>query len=178
MVFSGMVSPLFGDLSERKARLKILILGPYRPADPTESTACMERLVALKAYLNSFGYDNAKLVSDFSDVPRWHEKDAAHFEVKSKQMILEWAIGLLFVFLRGCDNSGVGGELTFVDAKRPDLFHSSKILQEESTDISTIIRGPLNRHGIEADRFQTDEELHELAVGACMAILYRNYWRI
>lgn len=170
--------PQLADLSERKARLKTLILGPYRSATPEGSTICMSRLERLRTYLKSSGYTNAKLMKDFPDVPKFHEETATHFEVKSKQKILEWPTGLLFVFLRSCDISGVACELTFVDDKKPDLLNSSAVLVEKSLNLSAMVKGPLVRHEIEVNNFETEADLNEFAVGACMKILYRNYWQI
>jgi len=173
-----MAQDYFQGFTERKARVKILILGAYRPTSSDQPAPCRERLEELRNYLNSMGYTYAKLVADFPDVPRYDERDEVHFELKSKDMILHWATGLVFVFLLGCDNEGVGAELTFVDTQRPNLFHSSAILLERHLDPSTLTRGVLIRQRIEAYEFEDDATRDELALGACAKIVYRNYWQI
>lgn len=155
-------------------KVRILMLGPY---GPTESL-CLDRLKALRDSLHRIGYANVKLVADFEDVPPYHPNTAAHFEVKSKEKILTWASGLLFVFLEGCDNVGVSDELTFVDTKIPDLFHSSVILVEEHVTLSMMIKGPLKRQGIESWNFLGDDALAGLAQGACSKILWRKFWTV
>jgi hypothetical protein len=135
-------------------------------------------LAALRTYLQSQGYENAKLVSDFPDEPRYSQDPNIHSELKSKDKIESWADGLILVFLRDCNNDGVASELTFVDAKLPNLFHSTVVLEEKGTHVSSMERGPIARHEIEVDEFEADAELNAFAEGACSKILSKNLTRL
>jgi hypothetical protein len=170
-------APLGERLDEAKTRLNILILGSYRSIG-RKATPCLKRLERLRTHLNSIGYENAKLVKDFPDDVIFHKKKSVHFEVKSKERIRNWATGLIFVFLRGCNNVGVACELTYVDDKVPDFFHSSAVLVEKGERLSVHVTGPLERHGIEGSSFEEDDELFEFAEGACSTILWRNYSQV
>ena len=136
----------------------------------------MGHLVMARDYVREVGYSNTCLVADFADVPPYHGVVSAHFEMKSKEKILNWAHGLIFVFLKGCDINGVSNELTFVDTKIPNMFHSSIVLREHGVRLKTMIDGIIVRQGIDEGRFATDKALCELAEGGCLKILHHNYW--
>ncbi len=76
------------NLLDKKPRLKILILGPYGPE------SALRRLVDVKEYLISRGYESTKLAKDFNP-----EKmtDQEVFEM-SRELMKNWADALFFFF--------------------------------------------------------------------------------
>lgn len=166
----------FAGYDAKKPRLRVLILGSYTAHVP--NAECEKRLVSLRHYLQSVGYANAKLALDFSDEPKYDENLSVHSELKSKEKIESWAHGLIFVFLKDCNNDGVSSELTFVDDNLPNLFHSVVVLEEKGTHVSSMINGPIARHEIEVNEFESDEDLKAFAQTACTKILRRNFTQI
>jgi hypothetical protein len=98
--------------------------------------------------------------------------------MKSKRMIRTWADGLIFVFLKGCDNTSVGNEFTYVDSTNPNFFHSSAVFRESGVRLRPLIEGIIVRQGIPGMQFRTDKHLHQLAEGACLQIVHRNFSRL
>lgn len=164
----------FVGFKTNRANLCLLILGPYSPQPSTPSALCQERLVCLRNYLQSLGYDQARLMMDFPDTPAYDPNPASHFELKSKDKIATWAHGAIVVFLRDCDNGGAECEMTFIDNKNPDFFHSVGILIEKGAHVGAMSAGLIARHGIDVIEFTNDIELKESAVGHSTKILRRK----
>lgn len=76
------------NLLEKKPRLKILILGPYRPK------SALGRLEDVKEHLISKGYESTKLAKDFE---LSEKTEQAVFEM-SRKLMGNWADALFFFF--------------------------------------------------------------------------------
>jgi len=160
------------EFSNRKKRIKILILGPQRPPNAEK------RLYAFKRCLLQSGYDNVKLVADFPDVPKFHPDQSSHFTLKSQNYIKNWADVLVFVFLCNCDNQGVANELTFASLMVTEKLNVSVVLSEKGVQLSSLTKGPINLQKIDSDEFSNDVELCEMAKGYVTNYIYVLYWKI
>jgi hypothetical protein len=63
----------------KKEKLRILILGPYRPE------AALSRLENLKSSLIANGFKLAKLAKDFEDEPLYSQDFDEHYTLKSRK---------------------------------------------------------------------------------------------
>lgn len=168
-----MVADVFPKEFERKKRkMKILILGPYKPP------SFEDRLRSFRDCLNDKKYDNTKLVADFPDAPRLHKNWDIHFSMKSRVFIKNWANALIFVFFKNADNSGVTSEFEFTHLKAQEKLSVSVVFNEKDLDLSTLIKGPIKVHKIYADDFEDDMKLCEKALGYCTNFVYQLYWAL
>lgn len=154
----------------KKNKIKILILGPYRPSNAEK------RLIEFRKSLHLKDYLNAKLVADFPDIPRYHDDWDIHCTLKSQFHIKHWADALIFVFLKDADNQGVANELTFTCQKVLEKTHLSLVLIEQGVQLSSLTRGPIKIHKINADDFENDTELCHKAIGYCTNFVFQLFW--
>jgi len=75
----SLVPNIHKNITDRKKVINILILGPYRK--------CQSKLLRLRDYLRSRGYENTKLVIDFADNELQHKDADIYFLEKSKEYI-------------------------------------------------------------------------------------------
>lgn len=154
------------DFENKKRAMKILILGPYTPL------SAKQRLVQFKNCLIGSGYQNAMLVEDFPDTPRYHSDPDVHFTLKSRERTKNWADVLIFVFYNDANNQGVANELVFTCLSVRHKLHYSIALHEERIRLSTQTKGPIKISRMNSDEFQSDRQLCQLAIGFCTKIVY------
>lgn len=167
-----MSSHFFKEFADRKKAMKVLILGAYVPKD------CEQRLVKLRECLFENGYKNARLVSDFSDVPSFHGVKPAHIVTKSKYYIKFWADVLLFVFFKNGRNEGVSVEFEFACSKVLEKLGVSIVLTEKDLNLSNMILGSVEIQEIKADSFVDGLELCDKLLGYLTNFTHRLYWYI
>lgn len=159
------------EFENKKKALKILILGPYVPP------SAEKRLSKLRDCLRSHGYDNAQIVKDFSNRPRYDKDLDTHFTLKSEDKIRNWADVLIFVFMREASPLGVWAELQFTTDFVEGKIHNSIDLHEEGATSSTQTRGRLKISRMDSNEFRGDYQLCTKAVAFCTKITYMNLWK-
>ena len=163
-------------LQERKAKLKILILGAYRPKN------VLKRLECLRDCLIRRKFDSARLVKDFPDTKRFDEDDDIHFTKKSRWFMNHWAHLLIFVFFSKGENLGVGNELSYTCLKLPIKTSYSAVLLEASLDVGSQIRGTVKlgakNQKLSYENFQNDKELCDLSFGHCRKVIDQLFYYI
>jgi len=165
------MSGLFSkDFENKKKSIKVLILGPYKPSN------AKQRLIRFKDCLLNHGYEKARLVEDFPDVPRYDPDPDIHFTLKSRDNIKNWADMLIFVCFLNADNLGVTNELTFTCDLMQSKIHWSIELHEEGIQLSTQTKGPIKISRMNSDEFRNDQELCEKAIGFCTKVVYELLW--
>jgi len=165
------VSSIFSTkFAEDKKTKRILILGPYKPLP------AKERLIRLRDCLLVHGYENAKIVEDFPNIPKYDEDPDKHFTLKSRDKIENWADVLIFVFMREANNLGVWAELQFTLAFVKDKIHYSIELHEKGVDLSSQTRGPLKISRMYSSEFHNDGKLCKLAMAFCTNVVYEFLW--
>lgn len=165
------MSMIFSDHFERKKKdIKILILGPYNPP------SAKLRLIKFRDCLKRSSYQNAKLVEDFSDTPKYDPDPDIHFTLKSRDRIKNWADVLVFVLLCDADNQGVSNELVFTCISVQRKLHYCIELHEQGIHLSTQTKGPIKISRINSNEFWSDRQLCELAMGFCTKIVYELLW--
>ncbi len=160
------------EFEKKKEKIKILILGAYRPSP------FKRRLQTLRDYLEKKKYRTARLAANLENETKFHENLDAHFSMKSDFLIKNWADSLLFVFFKGADNSGVSTEFKFTCLEAREKLGVSVVFSEKDLNLSTQIKGPIRIHKVLADEFANDEELCEKSIGYCTEFVYRLYWLI
>ncbi len=157
----GIVEKLSGsdNLLNRKPRLKILILGPYRPK------AAKRRLVDIKEHLIKRGYVSTKLVEDFDNIPAKTEEEV--FE-KSRDFMKNWADVLFFFFFKESLEGmlmGVHDELAFLCERMPKKIDNSVVFIDESiyNQLSIMFKGRLQFFEMRADLIKKQEEAKKSA---------------
>lgn len=167
------VSYFSKEFEKRKKAIKILILGAYRPS------SFLGRLRNSKTCLINHKYLETKLVEDFPDTPRLHNNPDIHFSLKSKHLIKNWAEALIFVFFGGgADNSGVATELEFTCLTVQDKLDRSLVLSEKGLALSTLTKGSIRIHKIDADNFHNDTYLCDIAIGYLTNYVLQLYWSL
>jgi len=156
--------------AQEKKIKKILVLGPYKPP------LARERLERLRDCLLEHGYENAKIVEDFPDIPKYDEDPDKHFTLKSRDRIKNWADVLVFIFMREANNLGVWSELQFTLFSVKDKIHYSIELHERGVDLSSQTRGPLKISRMYSNEFRSDRELFSLAIAFCTNVAYESLW--
>ncbi len=155
---------------EEKKIKKVLILGPYKPPP------AKERLIQLRDCLQAHGYEKAKIVEDFPDIPKYDEDPDKHFTLKSRDEIKNWADALIFVFMREANNLGVWSELQFTLDFVRDKVHYSIELHEQGVDLSSQTRGPLKISRMNSSEFCGDKKLCSLAMAFCTDVVFESLW--
>lgn len=162
-------SPLL--LSERKKRVKILLLGPYRPK------RVLKRLENLRDCLVRRGFSSTKLVKDFPDRRCLHKDDDVHFTRKSRWCMRSWAHVLVFVFFSEGANLGVGNELSYLCLKLGGITSHSVVLIEKGLNVGSQIRGTVKIDSkLSYEVFIGDNELCDLAFGHCTKTLHNLFY--
>lgn len=156
--------------AEKKKIKRILILGPYKPPP------AKERLIRLRACLLAHGYENAKIVEDFPNIPKYDEDPDKHFTLKSQDGIRNWADVLVFVFMCEANNLGVWSELQFTLDFVKDKIRYSIELHEQGVDLSSQTRGPLKIARMNSSEFCSDRKLCDLAMAFCTNVVYEFLW--
>jgi len=158
------------DFEYKKRGQKILILGPYKPK------LAEKKLIKLRDCLRSRGYDNARIVKDFPNIPKYDEDPDKHFTLKSRDKIKNWADVLIFVFMRKANNLGVWAELQFTIAFVKMKIHYSVELHEKGINLSTQTRGPLKISRMYSIEFSNDRQLCDRAIAFCTNVVYESLW--
>jgi hypothetical protein len=167
VAMSNIFSTAFAE--EKKIR-KILILGPYKPPP------AKERLIRLRDCLLVHGYENAKIVEDFPNIPKYDEDSDKHFTLKSRDRIKNWADVLVFVFIHEANNLGVWSELQFTLDSVKEKIHYSIELHEQGVDLSSQTRGPLKISRMYSSEFCSDRKLCDFAIAFCTNVVYEFLW--
>lgn len=160
------------EINQRKQKLHILILGPYRPK------TCLRRLEALQNSLITQGFETSKLVKDFPDDEKLSNDLDEHFTKKSRLCLNTWAHIPIFVFCKDADNLGVNTELAFTCLNLPNKTNNSVVFFETSMDISSQIKGSIKIAKISYEMFGSDKELCALAFGHSLKMLDRLFYSI
>ncbi len=164
------MSPSLYNITQNKKRLKILILGPYRPKK------ALERLEKLRDCLTKKGFSAARLVEDFPDTVRFSDDLDEHFTIKSRKLIEGWANIPIFVFFRRADNLGVNSELIYSCVSLPRKTACCAVFFETSLDISSQIKGSIKIAKISYETFESHKELCNLAFGHSIKTLDRLFY--
>ncbi len=159
-------------INDKKRRLRILILGPYRPK------SCLTKIESLKNYLKATGFENTKLVKDFPDYEKFSEDMDEHFTKKSRLCINTWTHVPIFIFFRKADNLGVNTELTYTCLNFPNKGKQAAVFFEKGMDVSTQVLGSVKIAKISYEIFENQKSLCELTSGHCLKILDRLYYDI
>jgi hypothetical protein len=165
------------DFLEGKQKLRVLILGAYRPE------MAERRLERLRECLISKGFKSTRLAKDFSDVKKDSQDLDEHFTLKSRKLVEDWADVPVFVFfkkasfLRRADNQGVASEITYtclkVDKKQSccAAFFEGKL-----EDFSSQVKGSVKIVKISYETFRNDNDLCEMVAGHCLKTLDRLFY--
>jgi hypothetical protein len=154
------------NFENKKKDQKILILGPYKPP------LAEKRLMKLRDCLRSHGYDNAKTVKDFPDIPKYDEDPDKHFTLKSEDKIKNWGDALIFVFMCNANNLGVWAELQSTLFSVKEKIHNTVELHEKGIDLSTQTRGRVKISRLYSYEFGSDQQLCDQVVAFCTNIVY------
>jgi len=161
----------FAHYDLNKKKLKILLLGAYRPKK------ALSRLTQLQECMVRKGFESTKLVIDFDDEKYSKDLDE-HFTKKSRKLIKNWADVPIFVFFQNADNSGVAIEIAYTSLKVLDkqsccAAFFEKILEDFSTQIKGTIK--LTKK-ISWETFNNDSELCNLASGHSRKMIDRLFY--
>ncbi len=164
-------------LISKKAKLKIFIMGPYSPE------SAKRRVEDLRDFLVEEGYC-AKTAENFDDTGQ-ELTDKEIFE-KCRKLLLEWAHGRLFLFLKDAlfDSKLIGVYDEFVTATenipRKEHYTCAVFLEEGLEErVSTMMRGRLEHFSeLTVYRFSNDDELHDMATSFCFNLLIRMHERL
>jgi hypothetical protein len=102
------------DFQQGKRKLKILILGAYKPFK------ALERLEKLQNCLIKKGFESSKLAKDFPNRQKYGQDLDEHFTIKSRELMTNWAHVPIFVFFKEAKNEGVATEIAFACLKLHD----------------------------------------------------------
>jgi len=153
----------------QKKILKVLVLGPYKPLK------AKKRLFRLRDYLRMHGYENANVVEDFPNIPKYDEDPDIHFTLKSRDKIRNWADVLIFVFMCQAYNLGVWAELDFTIKSVKDKIRLSVVYHEKGTVLSSQTRGPLKIVRMFTKEFPNDPKLFRFAFSFCTNATYEFF---
>lgn len=166
----------FPDLRDKKNKLKILILGAYRPPK------MLQRLEKLRECLIEKHFLLARLVKDFPDNLRLDDDDDIHFNKKSHFLLEGWAHVPLFIFFLKGKNLGVGNELSYTWLRLPMKTSCSAVFLEKNIDVGTMVRGSVKSakrdNKLSFETFKDDKELCRVAFGHCRKVLDRLFYYI
>lgn len=158
------------ELDDYKRKLKILILGPYRPKP------CLTNLESLQKHLQAAGFLETYLVKNFPDTDKLSKDIDEHFTIKSRLCINTWAHVPVFVFFKSADNLGVNTELTFTCVHLPNKGKNAAVFFEKGMDISTQVLGSVKIAKMSYEIFDDQKELKSLVFGHCLKTLDKNSW--
>lgn len=151
-------------LRDRKRKLKILILGAYRPRN------MLKRLENLRDCLIKRGFKTTKLVKDIH-TERFDIDQDVHFTKKSRSLMKNWAHVPIFVFFIKGKNLGVGNELGYTCSKLSTKVTFATVFLEKNLNVGSQIRGTIKLakrdQKLSYERFDDDEDLCNLAFGHC-----------
>jgi hypothetical protein len=153
---------------DRARRVRILILGAYRPE------AALKRLEKLRDCLRRRGFRTTLLVKDLPDEEKFHDDPNIHNLLKSKDAIGNWAQIAIFVFFRNTDNVGVGIEFEFCVATIKERLPNSIVMVQEGLRPSSLLRGEIGDCKLTSGAFFDDRDLCEQVEGFCTSRLMSN----
>lgn len=161
------------NILKKKPRLKILILGPYRPQE------AHERLINVKKHLISKGYRSTKLAEDFE----LEDKTAGAIFRKSRELMENWGDALFFFFFKeAVDESriiGVYDEFVTLCESMPEKIERSVVFidKEIYDDISAMFKGRIEcfmkDYDLEVAFLESQEDANVLAEKRALNILAR-----
>lgn len=155
-----------------KPKLRILILGDYKPS-------CLNRLKALRDHLIRRGYSQSRLVLDFSSPARTAEETEEHYNLRKSRYWISRADIFVFLFFAGAKNQGTVYELKEVIDRSPDKVWRSivGISAKPAASLSSLIRGELEVYrGVNYQYFfTTRKDLCEGVEGQLPNFLERLY---
>lgn len=160
------------EVSEKKSKVRILILGAYKPKK------MKERLEQLRNALIIRGYENTKLMMDFSDEQRYSDDDDIHYTKKSEDNIHNWAQILIFLFFKEGENEGVASEFKFTCIEVSDKMDTILLLHEKGKKPSTQVEGPRKESKIRVGYFDSDKDLIEITEGYCWNFTRKIFYNI
>lgn len=163
----------FAYYDRNKKRLKILLLGAYRPKK------ALSRLVQLQECMVGKGFESTKLAIDRDFDGKQYSKDLdEHFTRKSRDLIKNWADVPIFVFFQNADNAGVSSEITYASLKVLDKQSCCAAFFEKTLeDFSTQIKGTIKiTKKISWETFTDDSDLCNLASGHSRKMLDRLFF--
>jgi len=151
---------------QAKHKAKIIILGSYD---------AIKRLSGVKNYLRANDYKNAKLVADVDYRPRYSDESEEEYNFRKSLHAMGYADILLFVFYDNVKNQGVDIEISCAAQQLREKIPYSSVFIEKSYQqkTSTMLRGLIRNYKIDCKFFEDDEELKQLALGACVQHLYK-----
>ena len=147
----------------KKKIANILILGPYGE--------CKPKLIGLRNYIISRGFENAKLVIDFPDEKYDEIKEDIYFLEKSKNYIKEWAEILLFVIDQECNNDSVLAEFFYTVESVNHKIKFTAILASTQRYLGRLLRGTIQLHRVRLREFSDIGELNRKGYSAAFNML-------
>lgn len=158
-------------LQQGKQRLRVLILGAYKPAEK------LKKLENLRDCLIKRGFQMTRLAMDFPDKRKCDKDMDIHYTKKSRKLIRKWAHAPIFVFFKEADNLGVGNELAYACQSLQDKQSCCVVFLEGGIDIGSQVRGSIKiAKKISYEIFRSDRELCDLAFGHALKVLDRLFY--
>jgi len=160
------------DFQLAKKRLKILILGAYKPS------GALERLEKLQNCLIKRGFEMTKLAKDFPNRQKHSQDLDEHFTIKCRKLMRNWADVSIFVFFKEAENQGVTIEMAYACLKLDDKQSRCAVFFEHKLrDFSSQVTGTIKvTKRISYEVFKSDKELCNLASGHSLKILDRLFY--
>jgi hypothetical protein len=160
------------DFLQSKKKLKVLILGAYRP------DKALKRLEKLRNCLIENGFEAAKLAKDFPDDRQFSQDLDEHYTVKSRQLIEEWAQVPIFIYFKRAKNDGVTVEITYTCDKLHEKQSCCAVFFEgKLEDFSSQVKGEIkDTKKVSYEIFKNDRELCLLACGHLKKMLDRLFY--
>lgn len=162
---------MYYDLNKKK--LKILVLGAYKPKK------ALERLKQLRDCMIRNGFESTRIAIDF-DTKKYSIDRDEHYTQKCRELIKNWADVPIFVFFKSADNSGVAVEIAYTSLKALDKQScSAAFFEKKLENFSTQIKGTIKiTKKISWETFKNDPELCKLAVGHSRNMVDRLFYYI
>lgn len=123
-------------VNEVKDKLRIVIFGPYEP--PRSKSY----LVNLKRHLIHLGYDQCRLVIDFSEPQKRAGENQSEYILRKSYHWVEHADVRVFLFLKDAPNEGVTLELKHMLDNFKDKIEYSVVCIEKG-ETSQLITGEI-----------------------------------
>lgn len=162
----------FTNYLQNKQKLKVLILGAYKP-----STA-LKRLRELRVCMVEKGFLSTMLAESFPDSTCYSKDLDEHYTIKSRILISDWADVPIFVFFKKTDNQGVASEITYTCDNLSDKLSCCAVFFEGSLkNFSSQVKGSIKiAKKVSYETFSNDEELCNLTCGHSRKMLDRLFY--
>lgn len=158
-------------LQQGKQRLRILILGAYKPVEK------LKKLENLRDCLIKRGFQVTRLAMDFPDKRKYDKDMDVHYTKKSRRLIRKWAHVPILVFFNEANNLGVANELAYVCQSLLDKQSCCVVFFESGIDVGSQVRGSIKiAKKISYEIFKSDRELCDLAFGHALKVLDRLFY--